>query len=255
LVASFFYVLFFSFIWMVIAYGLYLVIKNGAIVDIFWTLGITLSTILLFWVAVVSSFALYFVLILMMIWGARLTFLVVYRLITHKVDGRYEALEKGWKTNIKRRYFWFFMFQGASIVIFMIPMMFIASYKDSGSVYDIIGTLLMVVGLCGVILSDFQLQSFIKSGTDRSQVCEKGLWYYSRHPNYFFEWVYWVGIFFFAISVPFGFIAVISPLALLLTLLFVTGIPPAEKRALETKGENYKQYQASTSSFVPWFKK
>jgi len=65
----------------------------------------------------------------------------------------------------------------------------------------------------------------------------------------------WVSYFVFALGSPYGYIAVISPAIILYLLLKVTGIPTTEKQSLKTKGEAFKKYQASTSVFVPWFKK
>ena len=80
-----------------------------------------------------------------------------------------------------------------------------------------------------------------------------GLWRYSRHPNYFFEWIHWWAYLPLALETGFWWIAVLVPLALLYLLLCVTGIPPAEAQALASRGEDYRRYQETTSPFVPWF--
>ena len=113
----------------------------------------------------------------------------------------------------------------------------------------------MIAGLFGVISSDFSLQSFLRKPKNKGEVCEEGLWKYSRHPNYFFEMIYWVGLYFFAILTPWGWITIVSPLLLIGTLFFVTGIPPLEERAVANKGEKYKDYQRRVSIFIPWFPK
>ena len=81
-----------------------------------------------------------------------------------------------------------------------------------------------------------------------------GLWRYSRHPNYFFESLVWWGFFIAALDSPYGWLTVICPLLMLHILLNVTGIPLTEKHSLETRGEAYRQYQRTTSRFIPWFR-
>jgi steroid 5-alpha reductase family enzyme len=79
------------------------------------------------------------------------------------------------------------------------------------------------------------------------------LWRYSRHPNYFFEWLVWVAYALFALASPFGALALICPMVMLYLLFRVTGIPATEAQAIRSKGDDYRRYQASTSVFVPWF--
>jgi steroid 5-alpha reductase family enzyme len=84
------------------------------------------------------------------------------------------------------------------------------------------------------------------------QVCDVGLWSWSRHPNYFFEWCVWLG---YAVAGfaywPVGLIA-LAPQAIILASIFdVTGIPPTEKQALRSKGEAYAEYQRRVSRFIP----
>ena len=78
-----------------------------------------------------------------------------------------------------------------------------------------------------------------------------GLWRYSRHPNYFFQWLTWVAYALLALSAPYGWLGLSAPIAMLLLILFVTGIPPAEEQALRSRGEDYRRYQRETSAFVP----
>ena len=89
----------------------------------------------------------------------------------------------------------------------------------------------------------------------KGRVCEAGLWHYSRHPNYFFEWLIWVAYFVFALASPWGWAAVIGPASILFLLLRVTGIPLTEEQSLRSKGDAYRRYQQTTSAFVPCFPK
>src|SRR5208282_6572063 len=99
--------------------------------------------------------------------------------------------------------------------------------------------------------ADRQLQRFKADPANRGALCQHGLWRYSRHPNYFFEWLVWVAYFVFACASPWGWLAAVSPACILALLLRVTGIPMTEEQSLRSKGEAYRRYQARTSAFVP----
>jgi len=119
---------------------------------------------------------------------------------------------------------------------------------------DLLGFLLWVIAICGESLADRQLDAFKANPANRGKVCESGLWYYSRHPNYFFEWLIWVAFFLFALPAPWGWATIVAPALMLFFLLRVTGIPYTEQQSLRSRGAAYRQYQRSTSAFVPWFK-
>jgi steroid 5-alpha reductase family enzyme len=107
----------------------------------------------------------------------------------------------------------------------------------------------------GEATADSQLKAFKKDPSNKSKVCSQGLWNYSRHPNYFFQWLMWMSYFVFALASPYGYLAIISPAIILYLLLKVTGIPMTEEQSIRSKGEAFKKYQQTTSAFVPWFKK
>jgi steroid 5-alpha reductase family enzyme len=111
------------------------------------------------------------------------------------------------------------------------------------------------LALIGEAVADAQLAAFKRTPHAPGEVCQRGLWNYSRHPNYFFEWLIWVAWALFALASPYGWLAVACPLLMFYFLFRVTGIPATEAQALRSKGEAYRAYQRSTSAFVPWFKK
>jgi steroid 5-alpha reductase family enzyme len=120
---------------------------------------------------------------------------------------------------------------------------------------EITAIALWTVALIGEAIADAQLERFKAQPSNRGRTCRIGLWRYSRHPNYFFEWLIWVAYALFALASPYGWIAIACPLVMLYLLFRVTGIPATEAQALRTRGEDYRQYQAATSAFVPWFPK
>ena len=108
------------------------------------------------------------------------------------------------------------------------------------------------MALAGEALADRPLEWFKKDPKNRGRVCQVGLWRYSRHPNYFFEWLAWMAFALFALPSPLGFLSLACPALMLWFLLKVTGIPATEAQALRSKGEAYREYQQSTSAFFPW---
>jgi steroid 5-alpha reductase family enzyme len=117
---------------------------------------------------------------------------------------------------------------------------------------DLVGMALVVVGVIGETVADRQLLAFKQNPAHRGGTCRAGLWRYSRHPNYFFEWVLWCGFGTVGLAGPLGWLGLAAPFLILLSILFVTGIPPTEAQALASRGEDYRHYQRTTSPFVPW---
>jgi steroid 5-alpha reductase family enzyme len=112
-----------------------------------------------------------------------------------------------------------------------------------------------LAAITGEALADAQLAAFKRDAANRGRVCEAGLWRYSRHPNYFFEWLIWVAYFVFAVGSPWGWVALIGPASILYLLLRVTGIPMTEEQSLRSRGDAYRRYQRTTSAFIPWLPK
>lgn len=118
--------------------------------------------------------------------------------------------------------------------------------------WDGLGVLIFFVAILGESLADQQLEVFRENPNNTGKTLQTGLWRYSRHPNYFFEWLIWMGFALFAASSPFGWIGLLSPALILFFLFRVTGIPATEAQALRSKGDQYRRYQETTSAFVPW---
>ena len=124
--------------------------------------------------------------------------------------------------------------------------------SDALRLQDCLGALILLGGIAGEALSDAQLKRFREDPANNGRVCDVGLWRWSRHPNYFFEWTIWVGYAVFALASPGGWIALAMPALMLHFLINVTGLKATEEQALRTKGERYRTYQARTSGFIPW---
>ena len=120
---------------------------------------------------------------------------------------------------------------------------------------DFVAIAVWVIAIAGESIADRQLDNFRNNPSNKGQVCKDGLWYYSRHPNYFFEWLHWWTYVLFAITYPLGWLSILAPALMLFFILKVTGIPPTEKQALKSRGERYREYQRTTNAFFPWFPK
>ena len=116
---------------------------------------------------------------------------------------------------------------------------------------DIAGIGLLLLAFAGESLADAQLATFGR--THRNAVCDAGLWRWSRHPNYFFEWLGWCAWALIAIDPgqPWSWLAVSAPALMYYLLVHASGIPPLEAHMLNTRGDRFKAYQARTNAFFP----
>lgn len=193
---------------------------------------------------------------LAVIWSLRLGTHLLRRLASHHPieDGRYAQLRRDWAGNFGPKMFGFFQMQAASVVLLGLPFLVPAiNPTPHFHLLEIAGGLLWLVAVAGEATADAQLVSFKRNPGNKGRVCDTGLWRYSRHPNYFFEWLVWVAYFVFALASPWGWIAAIGPASILFLLLRVTGIPLTEQQAVRTKGDAYRRYQRITSAFFPWW--
>lgn len=230
-------------------------LHNAAIVDAGWAGGLAMLGVL--YAVMGAGWGPRRVAIATMasIWGLRLAiYLLCTRVIGHPEEGRYVQLRKQWRTGIPLKFFLFFEFQGVLCIVLALPFL-LASQNPAPafSVAEYAAVFLWVVSIAGEITADMQLNAFKSDAANRGKTCRAGLWKYSRHPNYFFEWLIWVAFCLFGIDSRYGYLALLPPALMLYFLFRVTGIPATEAQALRTKGDDYKRYQQTTSAFVPWF--
>jgi steroid 5-alpha reductase family enzyme len=231
--------------------------KNAGIVDAGWAGSIGLLAA--FYAGFGGGYRLRAWLVFAMVafWSVRLTaYLLLTRVIGQPEEGRYVTLRAKWKTGVNWKFLIFFEFQALLAVFLAMPFLYASRNTDPRlSLFEWGMAGLWAVSMAGEAAADLQLKKFKDNQANRGRVCTAGLWRYSRHPNYFFEFLIWVSWGFFAWNSPHGDWALLSPGAILYFILFLTGIPPTERQALRSKGEEYKRYQQTTSAFVPWFPK
>lgn len=233
-------------------------IRNAGIVDIAWAMGF--APIALGYALVNPGFGPRRILVTSMagLWSLRLGSYLWRRVMGHhpEEDRRYRQLRLEWGDQANRKMFWFFQLQAVLMVVLSVPFLLAClNPRPALGFWEWTGLAIWVVAWLGESLADRQLKQFKADPAKRGMVCQSGLWYYSRHPNYFFEWLVWVSFFIFALGSSVGWVTIYCPLLMLFFLLKVTGIPMTEELAVKTKGEAYREYQRTTNAFVPWFRK
>ncbi|MFU8849309.1 MAG: DUF1295 domain-containing protein, partial [Opitutales bacterium] len=186
-------------------------------------------------------------------WSFRLTRHLWQRVGGHaEEDGRYQSMREHWGERANFWLFWFFMVQALVAWLFALPAWVVASDPSPDlNTWVMLGVAFWLVSLAGESLADRQLNAFRADPSNRGKVCNVGLWRYSRHPNYFFEWLHWFSYPLIAMGGPHQWLAWLGPVVMLLFLYRVSGIPYTEKQALKSRGEAYREYQRTTSAFIP----
>jgi steroid 5-alpha reductase family enzyme len=185
----------------------------------------------------------------------RIAWLVIGR-IGGEEDSRYRELRARWRARGREQLSFFVFYQAQAVVAWLlaIPFLLVAFNPSDGlEPLEWAGALLWVVAVVGENAADRQLARFKANLANRGKTLRQGLWRYSRHPNYFFQWLTWVAYALMALAAPWGWIGLLAPLLILYLILFVTGIRPSEEQALKSRGDDYRRYQRETSAFVPWF--
>lgn len=184
-------------------------------------------------------------------WGLRLSlYLYKTRFLSPEEDGRYEELRKSWSG---KSFFIFFQAQALFVVAFALPFVAISFSNKPFDNFTISGIVLFFISIIGASISDSQLHNFRKNLNNKGKVCNTGLWKYSRHPNYFFEWLHWIAYPLITFGSEYFVYTLHAAPFMLFLILKITGIPPTEARSIASRGEAYKIYQKSTSAFFPWF--
>lgn len=186
-------------------------------------------------------------------WGVRLGTHLAHRVWNEAEDGRYRQM-RGAIGNHDGKWLAFFMLQAGFTVLFSLPFWVVAQNPVVGVTPWLgAGIVLFGVALAGESIADRQLARFRADPANRGRVCDIGLWRYSRHPNYFFEWLHWFSYVLLGVGAPCWWITPIGAALMGASLAWVTGIPFVEAQSLRSRGEAYREYQRRTSAFFPWF--
>ncbi len=231
-----------SFFWL-----FYRILKNPTVIDVGWASALTLSG---WFYVVLGNHSQISILsgLFLLVWGVRLGgYLWISRVSKGHQDKRYAKLSDSWKIAKDLGFFLNFQLQGVLVWLVSLSFYFI-SQRVQTFWWDGLFLIMVVIGLMGESLADYQLQAYKRN--PKEPLCQNGLWRYSRHPNYFFDWLSWLGFSFIGVSSSLGAIALISPITLYIIMNYVTG-PMTEAGSLASRGKAYQRYQQQTNMFFP----
>ena len=221
--------------------------QNPSVIDVAWAPGIVLISLMHVEHANLTP-RLLLLGTLLILWALRLSGFIWWTRIRHGLhDKRYTAVNANWGARQALGFFFNGQLQGLFILVISLPWYFIAK-GHALTFLDELGIALTLCGLLGETCADVQLHQFKQRHPGK--VCDDGLWFYSRHPNYFFEWLVWCGFACCALSTPWGSMALLSPLALYLIMTRITA-PLTELGSIESRGNAYLRYQQNTRLFFP----
>jgi steroid 5-alpha reductase family enzyme len=240
---------------MLAVWLIHLPLKNAGLVDVAWAFGLAVLAVTYSFLGNGDPLRKWLLSGMAAVWGLRLALHLLRRTIGQDEDGRYQQMRKEWGGRIEIKFLAFFQFQALLNVVLALPFLLVSINPEKGlSAFEFTGLVIWIAALIGESVADQQLKLFKSDPANKGKTCRQGLWNYSRHPNYFFEWLVWVAYFVFALGTPYGWISIIGPILMLYFLFKVTGIPATEAQALRTRGDDYRDYQRTTSAFVPWLK-
>ena len=227
--------------------------RNAGIVDVLWAAGMGLAALVL---AVGGSGAALPRLLLAVLaggWALRLAVHLARRVLGEPEDGRYRHLRAHWRDR-GLPFLVFFMGQALVVLLFALPFAAVAANPVDGiTVWTGLGVAVWLASVVGEAVADRQLARFRADPSNRGRTCDRGLWRWSRHPNYFFEWLHWFAYVFLSVGSPLHALSWTGPVLMYLFLRYLSGIPWTEAQALRTRGEDYRRYQQRTPMLFPWF--
>ncbi len=232
-------------------------VGNSGWIDVFWTFATGLAGAgVALWPLPGAPFPTerqLLVAVLVAVWAIRLGSYIAVRVASSAEDARYVAFRKRWGPAYQWKLLWVLQPQAVVSAILCLSILLAARRPDPGlGLQDFAGVIVLAIALIGEAIADLQLARF-KAKAAPGAICDRGLWAWSRHPNYFFEWLGWLAYPAIAIDParPISFLSLAAPAVMFVVLRFVTGVPPLEKAMLASRGERFRAYQARTSVFIP----
>lgn len=243
--------------WMALLWLVERARRNASLADVGWCVGLVVVVAGYAWSAT-GEFERKLLLVGMAaVYGLRLGGYILFnRVIGRTEDPRYRRLRQVWRLEQPLWMFLYFQVQAAAVVLFSLPFLAVMQNpRPPFGLWELAGVIVWLTGILGESFADRQLARFRAKPWNHDRVCREGLWLFSRHPNYFFEWIHWWAYVVMAIGSPGWLLTWIGPLVMGLSLTKLTGIPWAEEQVLRTRGDDYRRYQAATNAFLPWWPK
>ena len=239
------------FVYFLILFIIGQLIKDNSIVDIGWGIGYIVLIGFHMLTAPIVNLSALLVSVLIIIWGLRLSYHIAKRNMGRGEDPRYEKMRARWGRKQKlNAFFKVYMLQALFMYIIATPIMI--TFAAGGDIFGntiYIGLAIWFIGFLFEVIADNQLKNFKNKPQNKGKIMTKGLWRYSRHPNYFGEVTIWWGIFVITLSSFNGVMAIWSPILITYLLLFVSGIPMLEEKYKDNK--EFIEYAKRTSVFFP----
>ena len=229
--------------------------QDNSIVDVAWGPGFILVALVTFLLRPGFEARHVLISLLVVVWGLRLATHIFLRNRGRGEDFRYAKWRRDWgRWLIPRSFLQIFMLQGIFMLLISSPIILANRSSEKGlTLLDGLGGLLWLIGFLFEAIGDHQLKRFKQKPESKGKIMTAGLWKYTRHPNYFGEAALWWGFFLIALSVPGGWVGIISPLTIGFLLLKVSGVTMLEKKY--AGNEEFVAYARRTSPFFPWFPK
>ncbi len=242
---------------MSVLYGMSRKNENAGIVDIGWAFGFCLMALLHLVLSRDNSLRGWLCCGMLFIANFRLGLHLLKRYLSERPieEPRYHQLREAWGD--KSDFYFFFLFQSQALLVALLTYPIAVATQNNAPHIALIEWIALGVWLSGFVgeaVADQQLKLFKSNPANKGKTCTLGLWNYSRHPNYFFEWTLWLSYFLFALGTTDGAWSIFVPVIMLVFLTKVTGIAATEAHALTTRSD-YADYQKSTSAFIPWVKR
>lgn len=234
-------------VWFLIS----LFLKRNDIADVAWGLGFVLVAYYTYLTHPITSLSLITV-TLVSVWGLRLALHIYTRNRKKKEDSRYAAWRREWGS-------WFYVRSFFQVYVLQALLLLLVSFAPIAVIlsgqefqwYHAIGIFVWLFGFYFEAVGDFQLAKFIKNPANAGKIMTKGLWEYTRHPNYFGEVTQWWGIWLLTLPTFFAVWGIVGPLTITFLILKVSGIPMLEKKYEGNK--EFESYKRRVSAFIPRF--
>lgn len=239
--------------WIIATYN-----QRAGLVDVAWSFCIAINVIITaFMLDSAPNILRLFIGFASGLWFIRLCIHLFRRYLSENVeDTRYANMRRAMGAYQHVGFLVFFIFQAGLAILFSYPMISLLNVSTENwnsyiNITILISAVIMCIALIGETVADQQLYKFKLNPNHQGKTLDQGLWKYSRHPNYFFEWLHWFAYPILGLAAGI-YILWIYPILMLLFLYYITGIPFSEQQALAHRGENYACYQRRTSIFFPW---
>jgi steroid 5-alpha reductase family enzyme len=190
----------------------------------------------------------------MFLWAVRLAWHLHNRYNPKVEDARYAALRNEWGTHANAKMLTFYIMQWVGALLLTLPMVVIGTAPAGAAWLAVLFAGLTTLSILLESVADWQLARFKASGPPKGSICDRGLWAWSRHPNYFFEWSLWVGLALWGLAVgpfPWSLAGLVAPAMMYHFLVNVTGVRPTEEHMSRTRPEAFAEYARRTPAFFP----